>query len=165
MSSKSFFSYASGSMTPEQVAVAFDRMPGLMSTALKRQTGKSESRIKRELGKEPGSVQYPVQWTSEKQRRAFFATDGFGRGIPTRRTHALSRGWRVDTKLNKLQGDISIYNTQMYERFVTGSDQQGFHKNTGWQSSQPILDRESARFVDDIRDTIFTVADDFAGVR
>ena len=31
---------------------------------------------------------YPIQWDSERQRRAFFATDGFGRGIPTERTGA-----------------------------------------------------------------------------
>ena len=31
-------------------------------------------------------ISYPVQWDSEKQRRAFFATNGFGHGIPYERT-------------------------------------------------------------------------------
>lgn len=31
-------------------------------------------------------IQYPVNWDSEKQRRAFFATDGFGGGIPHQRS-------------------------------------------------------------------------------
>lgn len=34
----------------------------------------------------PGPVKYPIEWTSEKQRRAFFATDGFGAGIPYKRS-------------------------------------------------------------------------------
>lgn len=34
---------------------------------------------------------YPIQWDSIKQRKAFFATGGFGRGIPTRRTGASNR--------------------------------------------------------------------------
>lgn len=37
---------------------------------------------------------YPIQWDSERQKRAFFATDGFGRGIPTRRTGASLR-WEI----------------------------------------------------------------------
>lgn len=31
-------------------------------------------------------VSYPIKWDSEKQRRAFFATNGFGKGIPYKRT-------------------------------------------------------------------------------
>lgn len=38
---------------------------------------------------------YPIKWDTEKQRRAFFATDGFGRGIPTPRTGAYTQGFRV----------------------------------------------------------------------
>jgi len=38
---------------------------------------------------------YPINWDSEKQRRAFFATDGFGRGIPTERTGAYTEGFKV----------------------------------------------------------------------
>lgn len=165
MSKKSFISYASEGLTPEQVAEAFDKMPGLMGTALKRQATRFKTRIRQRLSVEPGAVKYPIQWTSEKQRRAFFATDGFGRGIGAPRTHALSRGWTVDINFNKLNAEISTYNKQDYERFVTGADQQGFHANTGWQQSQPIMDDEHERFIDVIRDTVFTVVDDFAGIR
>lgn len=37
----------------------------------------------------------PVAWDSEKQRRAFFASDGFGQGIPYHRTGAYERSWTV----------------------------------------------------------------------
>lgn len=39
-------------------------------------------------------VTYPIQWDSEKQRRAFFATDGFGKGIPYVRTGDYIKGWK-----------------------------------------------------------------------
>lgn len=46
---------------------------------------------------EPGKpIIYPVQWDSEKQRRAYFASNGFGKGIPYNRTGAYSRSWTVD---------------------------------------------------------------------
>lgn len=165
MSKNSMLSFASDSLTPDEVAMAFQKMPKLMETALKRQSTRFSSRIRQQLAVEPGAVKYPIQWTSEKQRRAFFATDGFGRGIGAPRSHALSRGWRVDISFSQLNAQISTYNTQDDERFVSGGNQQGFHANTGWQKSQPIIDKEHEQFVDTIRDTVFTVVDDFAGVR
>lgn len=36
----------------------------------------------------------PIQWDSVRQRKAFFASDGFGRGIPTRRT-GRSLKWEI----------------------------------------------------------------------
>lgn len=46
---------------------------------------------------EPGSPSAsPVQWDSDKQRAAFFASDGFGGGIPYNRTGAYERSWTVE---------------------------------------------------------------------
>jgi len=46
--------------------------------------------------KVPGKkVKYPIKWDTEKQRKAFFASDGFGRGIPTKRTGEYQKGWKV----------------------------------------------------------------------
>ena len=87
----------------------------------------------------PPKVKYPIEWTSERQRRAFFATNGFGRGIPTPRTGALSAGWRSQVRGYKRGGDLKIWNDVDYERFVTGVNQQRFHRNTGWQSSDAII--------------------------
>jgi len=45
---------------------------------------------------EPGKpITYPVQWDSEKQRRAFFATNGFGKGIPYTRNGGYERSYAV----------------------------------------------------------------------
>ena len=35
-------------------------------------------KIRKELRKPGKAINYPVKWDSERQRRAFFATDGFG---------------------------------------------------------------------------------------
>ncbi len=49
--------------------------------------------IKNRLSQPGKKPDYPIPWDSEKQKRAFFATDGFRGGIPTRRTGANIRGW------------------------------------------------------------------------
>lgn len=120
------------------------------------------------LQQEPGKPKYPIRWTSERQRRAYFATKGFGRGIPTRRTHALSKGWNVTLDIDQIgrlesftvslltflakfgvgQAPappppsiwITVDNAVPYEQYVTGVDQQGFHKDTGWYSAPSVLD-------------------------
>lgn len=38
---------------------------------------------------------YPIRWDSERQRRAYFATRGFGGGIPHIRTGASELGWQL----------------------------------------------------------------------
>lgn len=53
-------------------------------------------RIKEKLSEEGKPIRYPVQWDTERQRRAFFATNGFGAGIPYRRTHATRLGWQEE---------------------------------------------------------------------
>ena len=55
-------------------------------------------RVKERMS-EPGQpVTYPIQWDSEKQRRAFFATDGFGEGIPYQRKGVYERSYAVERK-------------------------------------------------------------------
>jgi hypothetical protein len=41
-------------------------------------------------------IRYPVQWDSERQKRAFFATNGFGQGIPYQRTNRMVLGMRLE---------------------------------------------------------------------
>lgn len=54
------------------------------------------SRIKERLTPEGKPVRYPIDWDSERQKRAFFATNGFGAGIPYRRTHAMRLGIKLE---------------------------------------------------------------------
>ena len=84
----------------------------------------------------PGAVSRPIQWTSEKQRRAYFATDGFGAGIPYRRTGQLMDAWRVRTDIETDGGIFELVNDSSYARYVFRPDQQVFHFNTGWRAPE-----------------------------
>ena len=91
----------------------------------------------------------PIQWTSERQRRAYFATDGFGAGIPYKRTGGLAAAWRVITERTATGFRIVVENPKDAARFVYGSlaqnvaaasrFQQQFHKITGWLTASPIV--------------------------
>lgn len=106
--------------------------------------------------REPGKLLpgYPparVKWVSARQRRAFFATNGFGRGIPTKRTGKYNRGWtlelkRDETNNNKVGGtltlDYSIKNEADYSKFVggdiNGNDQSPIHAGR-WKTLNSVL--------------------------
>jgi len=90
----------------------------------------------------PGAVKKPIDWQTEKQRKAFFATDGFGNGIPTVRNNAMVDAWSVEYKTSGQGWQIVVNNPVDYTRFVVGSlakrvdrarrFQQRMHKATGW---------------------------------
>lgn len=74
-------------------------------------------RIRSELRKPGEPVTYPIKWDSERQRRAFFASDGFGRGIPARRTGNYNARYRII----RADNGYTIENTARYGRYVGGS--------------------------------------------
>jgi len=103
-----------------------------------------------ELRFTPPKVKYPIQWTSEKQRRAFFATKGFGRGIPTKRTGKLQASWKIVGKMVNGKYVLAVTNPEAYSPFVVGGinfksqkqaiqPMQQFHRNTGWQPVQDTV--------------------------
>jgi len=138
------------------------------------------------LGKIPGPVKYPIRWTSERQRRAFFATRGFGRGIPTKRTGDVAR-WGVYVNYDIFEAfslftykfGIALANlnpkkkatygtppsegvaatiaisaaARKYQTYVTGTQQQGFHRDTGWIYAPSIVTTQVHRFENILRDT------------
>lgn len=93
----------------------------------------------------PSGVAHPIQWTSDKQRRAYFATDGFGAGIPYRRTGKVNRGWELFA-VERAGGQVEIVllNTDPAAPFVFGTfnnndrTQQQFHRNSGWSRARTI---------------------------
>lgn len=100
-----------------------------------------------ELRHTPGPVKYPLEWASERQRRAFFATDGFGRGIPYERTGRTNSLWVVNIDLFDGAVVMTTSNSSKAARFTVGRRQQPFHRNTGWQPAKPKIDywNEQAR--------------------
>jgi hypothetical protein len=54
-------------------------------------------RVQKRMNVEGDEITYPVNWDSAKQRRAWFATNGFGKGIPYQRTFGSASTWQVQT--------------------------------------------------------------------
>ncbi len=110
----------------------------------------------------PSGVARPIQWTSDKQRKAFFATNGFGNGIPYRRTGLVNRSWELlAVERGDGQVEIVLLNTAAYASFVYGTFnnndryQQGFHRNSGWQRARTIRAQTTAAVRKEIR-VLFT---------
>ncbi len=106
------------------------------------------------LGKVPGAVSRPIIWTPaftqdkaanvrlpgiayySKQKAAYFATDGFGGGIPSQRTGAIADSWEVVVNLEESR--IGFDNLHPAALHVIGRRRQRFHENTGWQREDEI---------------------------
>jgi len=77
----------------------------------------------------------PYRWQSEKQRRAFFATKGFGGGIPSRRTGDLSRGWQASVDPYRK----TLFNRVPWAKYVMGDRQQKGHTTDGWRKLGKVI--------------------------
>lgn len=73
--------------------------------------------IKAEMSVEGGDVVRPIRWDSDKQRKAFFATDGFGGGIPTQRSGKTPAGW----KIIKTDAGYDITNPLAHAKYLYGT--------------------------------------------
>ena len=95
----------------------------------------------RKLMKVPGKKPtYPIRWDSPKQRRAFFATDGFGRGIPTRRTGEYTKNWKVI----KTADGYDLGNPLAHSKYISGTSkstrrQSRIHRGR-WQLFKTAID-------------------------
>ncbi len=101
-------------------------------------------------------IRYPVDWDSEKQRKAFFVTDGFGHGIPYNRTGAYERGWTYSA----ITGGYSVSNIGHNAMFLSGNPsgapigvsgklQSNIHRNR-WRLIKPVLDAVLARLPENL---------------
>lgn len=94
--------------------------------------------VTQRLAPPPGPVRYPFQFATARSRRAYFATNGFGKGIPYRRTGDLGRAWKVDHLKRNNGGVITVYNAAPYAGYVYGApiidgfNQVPGHARTGW---------------------------------
>lgn len=92
----------------------------------------------------PGAVKHPFQFTGDefnggklvragKSRRAYWATRGFGRGVPYARTGFLGVSWRVRIDRRRTDGIITLRNLAPYAENVIGDvHQTPGHAETGW---------------------------------
>jgi hypothetical protein len=81
-----------------------------------------------QLSAEPPKPTYPFKWKSIKQRKAFFATNGFGGGIPYKRTHKLANSWHTSFKLvSNREAEWQVSNDDPAAQFVQGRYAQPGH--------------------------------------
>lgn len=76
-----------------------------------------------------------------RQRRAFWATDGFGGGIPHQRTNAVPQGWQQEVEASAQGGLASVFNNVPATYWAEWYGQQPFLKAVGWLFAPPILER------------------------
>jgi len=109
--------------------------PGVVDYAYR-----SAEEIRKEVAKPGSPIIYPVNWDSEKQRRAFFATDGFGRGIPTKRTDEYVGAYYAIRR----EDGAEVGNPLAHAKFIGGKAQSRIHKGRWpifWDVANRILDR------------------------
>src|SRR5678815_5400253 len=70
----------------------------------------------------PGKPNYPIRWTSQRQRRAFFASKGFGRGIPASRGNppAVTEGWNAGFIPTDDGGILALSNPVEHMKYLQG---------------------------------------------
>lgn len=85
----------------------------------------------------PAGVAYPFKFATDKSRRAFFATNGFGRGIPTRRSNQLYDSWDVKVTDRNNTSLLRVVNLKPYSQYVYAPRQVPGHRNTGWGKDFP----------------------------
>lgn len=109
--------------------------------------GAISQRLIRQLSVAPPKWRGKRRWNSERQRRAYFATNGFGKGIPYVRSGDLERGWRVVVGTG---ATLLVENSADYASYVQGDDQQLMHTDSGWPYAPKIIND----FVDEYEDAV-----------
>ena len=87
--------------TIQHVINRLRKLPPLFEEAARqamKETGDEIVRTLRSSARPRGGAK--VNWDTERQRRAYFATGGFGAGIPYRRTGATQAAWSNDAISN-----------------------------------------------------------------
>lgn len=149
----------------EAMTSRFVQMPTLMARAFRRNMVRVGQRAVTALRPEPGpSMPGITRLMTPRQRRAFFATNGFGGGIPGTRSHAVSEGWQYAVTGLPAGGDFTVFNDVPYADYVEGFNQQPFLAAIGWLYAPPILADFSEEAEAVAISTYLTVADPFAGV-
>jgi len=131
--------------------VVMQDLPEFIAIAGDEALSDIEEEFLRELQEEPRkSTGVKPNWTSRLQQVAYFASNGFGAGIPFKRTGKLAAGWKIIGKLVGGAWIIVVLNPARAARFVYGSMaisnvarairfQQKFHAITGWKPVAPIV--------------------------
>lgn len=103
--------------TNAEVSKRIARLPSMLQIATERTLSNAVIEIVRIMRRSGLSIKYPVRWDSEKQRRAYFATNVFGKGIPYRRTGAYEDAWKSEA----ITGGYMVSNVGHKAVFMAGT--------------------------------------------
>jgi len=117
--------------------------------------------MRRRLAEAPARPAYPIQWTSERQRRYVMALLRANDNLPYRRTRALERGWQSVVRPETFGASITTFSAVPYAKFVQGGlnvpvgssafpPQQRFHQISGWRPAQPVISAAMRTIRDDV---------------
>lgn len=123
----------------DAIAKDLPKAPILMRSVMALKVRRLDDEVISKLRVEPPKPTYPLRWKSAKQRAAYFATNGFGKGIPYRRTGDMLKRWVTLFIPTPDGGDIEVRNDSPHVDYVQGFDQQPFHIDTGWVFAPPII--------------------------
>lgn len=114
--------------------------------------------IQQAMKKRGAKPTHPINWVSARQRKAFFASDGFRGGIPHKRSDHYINSWKVERI-----GDMGyrVINQSEDASFVGGNaygqGQSPIHRGR-WPLFRDTADKETIKLPDAIRKEISVVA-------
>lgn len=134
--------------------------PARFQRNLQRRFPAFKSAVLRNVDVIPGPPRYPIRWKSERQKRAFFASNGFGRGIPTGRVSepgGVLGGYDVELQAAvggvEAEGQLTLINHYPGAAYIIGEFQQPFHADTGWVQVDTVQAQNETLAVDFITET------------
>jgi hypothetical protein len=148
----------------ENLRILAERMPALATRAFQRRARKMLPRYLAMFMEEPSSPDYPIEWTSDLQRIAFFASDGFGGGIPTVRDHSYINSFEMTLNTRNFDGFMILTNDLPEAIYIGGDLQQQFHANTGWNRIADVAALAAPMMADELQDEFFLLADPVAAL-
>lgn len=154
-------------------------LPKLTFAAVNRIAEKYAPQILNALHQKPGPAAHPVMWKTETQKKAWYATIGFGRpeiriirnakgriiAFYYVRTDKMINGWDqpvVRRSTKEGAAEVVVSNAIWYSTFVVGENQQPFHQITGWYNTADVFDDIRAMMAEDADRVfweIFTLAE------
>ena len=79
---------------------------------------RTSQRIQQRMKKAGAKPSHPIPWVSDKQRKAFYASEGFGGGIPHRRSGRYTEAWKIIQKGNT---GYTVLNDSPGAKFIGGN--------------------------------------------
>lgn len=141
------------------------RFPALAERAFRRRALKMRPRYLAMFAVEPPPHTGGIDWTSDLQQVAFFASDGFGGGIPTVRDHSYVNAFELKPVTKNFEGLFVLTNDDEGAPYIGGELQQQFHRDTGWINIADKAAEVSPQMADELQDEYFLLADPVAALQ